>query len=59
MLLVGRGDVVFDQDRDALERATLGRLVAVERGGDRRCVGVHLAHGAEARPASVIGLDTR
>jgi len=36
MLRVGGGDVVLDQDRDALERAPLVRLIAVKRRGNRR-----------------------
>src|SRR5436190_391085 len=52
-------NVGLDEDRDALEGPALGRLVAVERCGDRLRVGVELAHRIEAETGAVISLDAR
>ncbi len=53
-------DVVFEQNRDAVERpsrATL-RTFAVERIGDFKRVGVHLDHRAQHRAVLVQRLDS-
>ena len=58
MLRIRRGDVVFDQDRDALERARPGGLIAIESGGDCERVRVHFAHRVEAHAGAIVGLDS-
>ena len=59
VLHVGGGDVVLDQDRDALERPARRRARRIDCGGDCRCVRVDLAHGVEPRAGAVISLDPR